>query len=324
MEITAAGRKWELPRPGISLEAVAPYIALALLFVVGTFVSPYFLNDRNLLGISLQVAINGIVSIGQTFVILAGGVDLSVGSVLGLSSTLFAQTKDWGAFSLLITLAIAGLAGLVNGVLIIALRSRRSTIINAAFVVTLAALTAVRGTALVVSAGHRIENIWPGLRWVGQGKVGPVPMQAVLFIGLAAVGILVLQKTTFGRSVYALGANPTAARFAGVPNNRIVVAVFVISGCLAGFAGVVTASWLNVGDSAFHGQGAELNSIAAVAVGGGLLGGGKGTIWGTIAGVFIVGIMYNLMNLLQIPGDAQYVVKGLIIIGAVAIQKVRQ
>jgi ribose/xylose/arabinose/galactoside ABC-type transport system permease subunit len=138
------------------------------------------------------------------------------------------------------------------------------------------------------------------------------------------VAYLVLQKTTFGRSVYATGANPTAARLAGIATNRVVVLVFVISGVLAGFAGVVTAAWLNVGDSAFHGKGIELDSIAAVAVGGALLGGGKGSVVGTVAGVLIIGFLQNIMNLLQLPGDLQYVAVGLVIVGAVALQQVRR
>ena len=316
-------------KPGMLLkrrrfEGVGPYLAILVLLVVGTIMSPYFLIQRNLLSIVRLAAINGIVSTGQTFVILAGGIDLSVGSVLGLSSTIVAKTQDWGALSFVFAMAAGGAVGLINGLLAIALRSRRSTIINSAFVVTLAGLTAWRGTALVISQGHRIEGVAPSLRFLGGGNLGPVPMQIVLFALIAGGAFLVLGKTVFGRSVYAIGANPTAARFSGIRANRVALLVFVISGLLAGFAGVVTASWLNVGDSAFHGQGAELDSIAAVAVGGAVLGGGKGTIAGTIAGVLIIGIMYNLMNLAQVPGDFQYVVKGAIIVGAVALQKARQ
>lgn len=320
---TVRGRQLALPKD-FPLDEAMPYVALAALVVLGALTSPYFLIDRNLFNVARLAAINGIVSVGQTFVILAGGIDLSVGSTLGLSSTLMAKTRDWGIASAGFAVAIGGLVGLMNGLLIIALRARRATIINAAFVVTLAALTAVRGTALVVSSGHRLEGVEPGLLFLGKGNLGPIPMQVILFALIAAAAIFVLQKTIFGRSVYAVGANPTAARLSGVRTNRVTVAVFVVSGLLSGFAGVVTASWLNVGDSAFHGQGAELDAIAAVAVGGTILGGGKGTVVGTIAGVLIIGIMYNLMNLLQIPGDVQYLVKGLIIVGAVALQKVRQ
>jgi ribose/xylose/arabinose/galactoside ABC-type transport system permease subunit len=294
-----------------------PFIALLLLFVISTLASPYFLMTRNLLNVSRQVALNGIVSVGMTFVILTGGIDLSVGAVVALASTVMALTQGQGFFALIIALAAGVIVGLLNGGLVTGLRAQP-------FVITLGMMVAIRGTALTLSGGHRIEGVPAMFRFMGIGSVGGVPVQSLLFLGVAAIAIFVLQRMTFGRAVYAVGANEAAAKLSGILSGRTKILVYVISGLLAAFTGAVTAAYLNVGDSAFHGLNAELDAIAAVAIGGASLNGGKGTMLGTVAGVLIIGIITNLLNLRNVPGEAQYVVKGAIIIGAVAIQQVRR
>jgi ribose/xylose/arabinose/galactoside ABC-type transport system permease subunit len=312
------------PLPGIwqrlgsyDLGKWGPFIALLLLFIVSTLASPYFLMTRNLLNVSRQVALNGIVSVGMTFVILTGGIDLSVGAALALASTVMALTQGQGFFALVFALAAGAAVGLLNGGLVTGLRAQP-------FVITLGTMTAVRGVALTIAGGHRIEGVPEMFRFMGIGRVAGVPVQSLLFLVVAAVAIFVLQRMTFGRAVYAVGANEAAAKLSGIMSGRTKLLVYVISGLLAGFAGAVTAAYLNVGDSAFHGVNAELDAIAAVAIGGASLNGGKGTMMGTVAGVLIIGIITNLLNLRNVPAEAQLIAKGAIIIGAVAIQQVRR
>jgi len=185
-------------------------------------------------------------------------------------------------------------------------------------------MVAVRGTALTISGGHRIEGVPEMFRWMGIGKVHDVPVQALLFFGVAAIGIFIAHRTTFGRAVYAVGANEVAAKLSGIPSARTKIAVYAISGLLAAFTGTIVASHLNVGDSAFHGTNAELDAIAAVTMGGTALSGGRGMIIGTVAGAFLIGIITNILNLRNVPGDAQLIAKGGIIIFAVAIQQLRR
>lgn len=294
-----------------------PFVALAVLCVLATLVSQYFLLPRNLLNVSRQVAQNGIVSVGMTFVILTAGIDLSVGSVIALASTMMAVTQDLGFFAWVIALAAGALVGLVNGTLITTLRAQP-------FVITLGTMVAVRGAALTISGGHRIEGVPEMFRFMGSGKIYGVPVQALLFFGVAAIGIFVAHRTVFGRAVYAVGANEAAAKLSGILTNRTKIAVYTISGLLAAFTGTIVASHLNVGDSAFHGVNAELDAIAAVTMGGAALSGGRGMIIGTVAGAFLIGIILNILNLKNVPADAQLIAKGAIIVFAVAIQQLRR
>jgi ribose/xylose/arabinose/galactoside ABC-type transport system permease subunit len=300
----------------VDLAKWGPFVALVLLCLFATAASPYFLMPRNLLNVSRQVAQNGIVSIGMTFVILTAGIDLSVGSVIALASTMMALTQDLGFFAWIIALACGALVGMINGTLITGLRAQP-------FVITLGMMVTIRGLALTISGGHRIEGVPEMFRFMGIGKIYGVPVQALLFFGVAAVGVFLAHRTTFGRAVYAVGANESAARLSGIVANRTKIIVYTISGLLAGFTGTIVASHLNVGDSAFHGLNAELDAIAAVMLGGASLFGGRGFILATVAGAFLIGIINNVLNLRNVPGDAQLIVKGAIIIGAVAIQQLR-
>jgi ribose/xylose/arabinose/galactoside ABC-type transport system permease subunit len=301
----------------VNLTKWGPFLALLVVCILATVASPYFLMSRNLLNVSRAVAVNGIVSVGMTFVILTGGIDLSVGSVLALASTMMALTQHFGFWAFVIALAAGALVGFINGALITGLRAQP-------FVITLGTMVAVRGTALTISGGHRIEGVPEMFKFMGQGKIFEVPMQAILFFAVAAIALFVLHRTTFGRAVYAVGANEAAARLSGIRAARTKIAVYTLSGILAAFAGTVVASHLNVGDSAFHGLNAELDAIAAVTMGGAALSGGRGMVVGTVAGAFLIGLITNILNLRNVPGDAQLIAKGLIIIGAVGIQQLRR
>lgn len=294
-----------------------PFVALVILCVLATVASPYFLMAKNLLNVSRQVAQNGIVSVGMTFVILTGGIDLSVGSVIALASTMMALTQNYGFFAWIIALAAGALVGCINGILITSLRAQP-------FVITLGTMVAVRGAALTISGGHRIEGVPEMFRPMGIGKIYGVPVQALLFFAVAAIGIFIAHRTIFGRAVYAVGANEAAAKLSGIASGRIKILVYTMAGLLAAFTGTIVASHLNVGDSAFHGTNAELDAIAAVTMGGASLSGGRGLVIGTVAGAFLIGIITNILNLRNIPGDAQLIAKGAIIIFAVAIQQLRR
>ena len=316
-DISGTRNSWQRRLADFDLGKWGPFVALIIVCILATVASPYFLMGRNLLNVSRQVAQNGIVSVGMTFVILTGGIDLSVGSVIALASTTMAMSQDLGFFAWIIALAAGALVGLVNGTLITTLRAQP-------FVITLGTMVAVRGTALTLSGGHRIEGVPEMFRWMGIGKIYDVPVQALLFFGVAAIGIFIAHRTTFGRAVYAVGANEAAAKLSGILSARTKIAVYVISGLLAAFTGTIVASHLNVGDSAFHGTNAELDAIAAVTMGGASLSGGRGMIIGTVAGAFLIGIITNILNLRNVPGDAQLIAKGGIIIFAVAIQQLRR
>ena len=294
-----------------------PFVALVIVSIFATMASPYFLLPRNLLNVSRQVAQNGIVSVGMTFVILTAGIDLSVGSVMALASTMMALTQDFGFFAWVIALAAGALVGFANGSLITTLRAQP-------FVITLGTMVAVRGLALTISGGSRIEGVPEMFRFMGIGKVYGVPVQSLLFFGVAAVAAFILHRTTFGRAVYSVGANEAAAKLSGILAARTKIAVYTISGLLAAFTGTIVASHLNVGDSAFHGINAELDAIAAVTMGGASFSGGRGMVIGTVAGAFLIGIITNILNLRNVPGDAQLIAKGAIIIFAVAIQQLRR
>ena len=316
-DVPAAPEPQRLRLSRIDFSKWGPFVALVLMCIVAAVASPYFLTPKNLLNVSRQVAQNGIVSVGMTFVILTAGIDLSVGSVIALASTLAALSKGMGVWSLVIPLAAGVLVGLINGTLITSLRAQP-------FVITLGIMVAVRGVALTISGGHRIEGINPMFRFMGVGQVAGVPVQSLLFFGVALAGIFILHRTTFGRAVYSVGANEKAARLSGILTVKTKIIVYAISGLLAAFVGTIVSSHLNVGDSAFHGLNAELDAIAAVTLGGVALSGGRGTVVGAIAGAFLIGLITNILNLRNVPGDVQLIAKGAIILGAVAIQQLRQ
>jgi ribose/xylose/arabinose/galactoside ABC-type transport system permease subunit len=260
-----------------------------------------------------QVAVIGILSVGMTFVILTGGIDLSVGSILALTTLVVAGLKDQGG----IVAALAGLTtgtacGLVNGVIVT--RGRVQP-----FIVTLGMLTVLVGVGLTYSGGQPIIGIPASLVFIGRGHLAGVPSQAVLFAVVAVLGTVVLRTTRYGRYVYAVGGNSEASLLSGVPVDRVKVLVYAISGFLSAVAGLVMASHLNVGE-ANVGKGLELDTIAAVVVGGTSLFGGAGGVGGTVIGVLLIGIINNLLNLLDVPAYTQLIVKGLIIVGAVLAQ----
>ncbi len=295
-------------------------IVLIGLVIAAAALSPTFLNPNNLLNISQQVALNGLMSVGMTLTILTGGIDLSVGSTLALGSVLVAGTKDLGTWAILIALLGGAFVGMLNGVTITTTRVHP-------FIVTLGTMSAIRGLALIYSSDHPIGGTPQIVQAIAQGDIGQVPIQTIILAFVFVLAFLFLRQTRIGTHIYAVGSNEEAARLSGVQVNLVKIIVYTLSGILAALAGVIIAGHLNVGDPQFgtaNGGGAELNAIAASVIGGIYLMGGRGSIGGTLLGVLIIGVINNLLNLLNIPGEVQFIVVGVIIVTAVAIQRFQE
>jgi ribose/xylose/arabinose/galactoside ABC-type transport system permease subunit len=293
------------------------YIAFALLVMVLGIISPPFFNPSNIINILRQTSVNGIIAIGMTLIIITGGIDLSVGSLLALSAviaTSFAHPGDWPLVVPVFLGLLVGLGGgLVNGLLVAKKRM-------APFIVTLGMMTAARGLALVYTNGRPVINLSDGYNNIGGGYIAGLPVPVLVFTGIVALGAFVLHYTRFGRYIFAVGGNELAAKVSGIDTDKIKISVYAITGALAGLAGVVLSSRVMSG-SASTGQGYELDAIAAVVIGGTSLKGGVGTIAGTVVGALIIGVMNNGLDLMNVSSYWQQIVKGLIIVLAVMLDK---
>ncbi|MCL5961916.1 MAG: ABC transporter permease [Chloroflexi bacterium] len=291
------------------------YIALLLLIILATILSPNFLNSSNLGNIVNQAAGLSIVAIGQTFVVLIGGIDLSVGATIGLVSAetgnLMGYKNELIPLVLVVGIATGGIIGLVNGLLI----TKRKL---PPFVVTLGMMITIQGAGLVYTHGAPMAALTPAWRFITEGRIGPLPPAVIVLAVFAVGGFLLATRTTFGRSIYAVGGNEEASRLSGIRVDRIKILVYVIAGMTAAAAGFVLTMRVGTGDN-WAGKGMELDSIAAVVMGGTGLSGGRGGVVGSVAGVFVLMMVYNLVNLLGVTYQFQYTVKGVIVIGAVAL-----
>jgi ribose/xylose/arabinose/galactoside ABC-type transport system permease subunit len=288
-----------------------------LLMIALSVLSERFLTPSNLMNVLRQATINGIVSVGMTIVILTGGIDLSVGSVLALSVTVGASLMKQGqpvAWAVGVALGIGTLLGVVNGLMI-----TRAKI--PPFIATLGMLTVARGLTLLYTQGQPITGLPAEFRWIGTGVVAGIPMPVILSLAVFALGWVFLTRTKYGAQIYLLGDNPTAARLAGVPTDRMTVLVYAISGFCAALAGLVLVARL---DSAqpIIGQGYEFNAIAAVVVGGTSFSGGEGGLAGTLLGALLIETLNNGLNLLNVSPLWEQVVKGVVIALALLLYKV--
>jgi ribose/xylose/arabinose/galactoside ABC-type transport system permease subunit len=305
----------------------APVIFLVALMIVFALLEPRFLSSINLFNVMRQISITGLVAIGMTFVILTAGIDLSVGSLLalaGLAAAIVAkggievrfnvgvetEALGYGWFPAMVVAVLVGLAGgLLQGAAITKLKVPP-------FVVTLGGLSAFRGAALLIAGGGPISGFDMDYVWWGQGRIGPVPVPVIVFLAFAALAHIVLTYTRFGRHVYAVGGNVEAARLAGLPVQRILVLVYVIVGFFSGLAGFILSARLNSSE-AVAGIGYELTVIASVVIGGTSLFGGIGTVWGTVVGSILIGVLINGLVLLNVSPYVQQIIIGVIIVLAV-------
>lgn len=291
-------------------------IGLVLLCGIITFVAPTFLTLSNITNVFTQVSVNAIIAVGMTFVILTGGIDLSVGSTLAISGALAASIiKSTGNIYLaLIASSAVGIGiGLINGLLISKGKIQ-------AFIATLATMTIFRGVTLVYTNGTPISKLPDSFVMLGNAKVGFLPVPVLITIIVAAIAIYVLSQTKLGRYIYALGGNEDSARLSGINTTKIKTLVYVVSGFASSVAGVIIAS--RIGSASPNaGVGFELDAIAAVVIGGTSLAGGEGRISGTLIGALIIGVLNNGLNLMNVSPFYQSIVKGLVILVAVLLDK---
>lgn len=311
MKLEAAGKS------GI-WQKFGPLLALVLLFIVITVLNPSFMEPNNILNLLRQTSINALIAFGMTFIILTGGIDLSVGSILALSSALMAGMMVSGLdpiLAILVGILLGAIMGVINGILV-------SKGKMAPFIVTLATMTIFRGLTLVYTDGKPITGIGDSVMFqmLGRGYFLGVPVPAVVMIIAFLILWFLLHKTSFGRKTYAIGGNERASRISGIKVDRVKVAIYGLAGTMAAIAGAILTSRLNSAQPT-AGQSYEMDAIAAVVLGGTSLSGGKGRLFGTLIGVLIIGTLNNGMNLLGVSSFYQQVVKGAVILIAVLLDR---
>lgn len=302
----------------ISLEKLGPLLALVVLVALVTFMKPNFIAPTNLFNLLRQVSTNALIAFGMTFVIITGGIDLSVGSTLALTSALMAGLIASGfdpMLAMFFSLISGALLGAFNGLLITKGKM-------APFIATLATMTIYRGLTLVYTDGNPITGIGESFifKYVGRGYLFGIPFPVILMLISFAILYVVLHKTTFGRKTFAIGGNEKASLIAGIKNDRIKIGVYAISGLMASLAGIIITSRLNSAQPT-AGASYEMDAIASVVLGGTSLSGGRGRIMGTLIGALIIGTLNNGMNLLGVSSFYQQVVKGIVIIIAVLLDR---
>jgi putative xylitol transport system permease protein len=302
-------------------------IALLLTCFVLSIASEFFLTPRNIVNVLRQSSINGILAIGMTFVILTRGIDLSVGSVVALagiiaaslattSSTAMVAGGPYPAFlAIAVGLMVGAGSGAISGIIV-------SRFAVPAFVATLGMLSAARGLTLLYADGRPVPALTDRFRWIGTGDIYGIPLPVIIFAIVFLVSHWVLGSTRFGRHVYAAGGNPHAAEVSGINVKRVRLYVYIISGALAGLAGMIlaarTGSALTQAGIAY-----ELDAIAAVVIGGTSLSGGVGRVTGTLIGALLIGVVNNGLDLLGVESYYQQVIKGLLIVAAVMLDQAR-
>ena len=301
------------------LQKFLPFATLIGLFIALTIATPHFLTVINLSSVARQTAVINIMALGMTLIIITGGIDLSVGSILGISGLFGCMAIQGGQpipVAIFTGIGTGLLCGLLNGLMITQLK------INP-FIVTLGTLEAYRGLALVISKGLPVHGLPDAFSFLGDGNLLGIPFSLWILAVCAVLMHFVLENTKLGRFAFAIGSNASAAYYAGVPINFHLTAVYAIAGVLTGLAGMIEASRLMTGQPT-AGQGYELQAIAAVVIGGGSLQGGEGSVVGTLIGAFIMGLLSNGSDLLGINPYWQQVVIGAVIIVAVGLDELRK
>lgn len=296
-------------------------IAFVLLCVILTFASEYFLTTKNILNVLRQTSINGILAMGMTLVVLTKGIDLSVGSVLALAGIVAASLATGADPAPAYVAVLAGLAvglacGLANGLIV-------GRLAVPPFVATLGMLSVARGLTYIYSDGMPVSNLSPSFLALGQERILGIPVPVYVFAIVFVCLWILLNKTTYGRYIYAVGGNEKSARTAGINTRRIIISVYVLAGMLAGLSGLVLTARTTAGLPQ-AGVAYELDAIAAVVIGGTSLNGGIGTVRGTLFGALIIGVINNGLDLMGVSSFYQQVVKGCIIVCAVMLDPARR
>ena len=294
-------------------------VAFVLVCLVMWALTPHFLTPTNLLNVVRQSSIIGVMAVGVTFVILSGGIDLSVGSVMAVSGMIAAGTMQNGGgifVGIVVALGVGIAAGLVNGLLV-----TKGGITP--FVVTLGMMSIARGATLIYSNGYPISGFSETFRFIGGGEILGIPFPVIIFFLVVLTGWAVLTQTRLGRYTYAIGGNEETVKLSGINSDFFKTMVYVISGATAGISALILTSRLNsAGPTA--GLTYELTVIAAVVIGGTSLSGGRGSVWGSLIGALLIAVINNGMNLLGISPYFQELVRGVIIILAVYVDRLRE
>jgi inositol transport system permease protein len=291
--------------------------------------SPAFLKTRNLLNVVRQISVIGLIGMGVTIVIITTGIDLSSGSVIALSAVVaasFAQKAGWAAamypglagklpviVSVLAGILVGVICGFINGWTIARFKIPP-------FIATLGMMTVARGFALLYSDGRPVSSLTDSYNFIGQGEVFGIPFPILILITRAVVTHIMLNNTKFGRYIYAIGGNEQAARISGLDVGKLLIMIYTFAGFLSGLAGVVLSSRISSGQPGL-GAGYELDAIAAAVIGGTSFSGGIGTVWGTMVGALIIGVLNNGLDLLNVSAYWQQIVKGMIIVAAIILDE---
>ncbi|MBK7929635.1 MAG: ABC transporter permease [Bryobacterales bacterium] len=301
------------------IQRLLPFLTLIALFVGLSIASPHFLTSTNLSSVVRQTAVINIMALGMTLIIIGGGIDLSVGSILAMGGLIGSMAMEKGVPivpAIFVGILTGLLCGFLNGLMTTRLR------INP-FIVTLGTLGIYRGVALMISNGLPVHSLPPAFSYLGEGTIAGIPFVWFLLVVCAVAVHILLEHTKHGRFVFAIGSNPEAALYAGISTSFHTITVYTVGGALTGLAGMIEASRLMTGQPT-AGQGYELQAIAAVVIGGGSLRGGEGTVIGTLVGAFIMGLLANGSDLLGISPYLQQAIIGAVIILAVAVDELRK
>lgn len=299
------------------------------LFILMSVLSPAFLKTRNLLNVVRQISVIGLIGMGVTIVIITTGIDLSSGSVIALAAVVaasLAQKTGWeaamypglaGKLPVIVPIGAGILVGIVCGFI------NGWTIAKfkiPPFIATLGMMTVARGFALLYSDGRPVSSLTDSYNFIGQGEIFGIPFPIIILLVVAVLTHIMLNSTKFGRHIYAIGGNEQAARISGLDVGKLLILIYTFAGFLSGLAGVVLSSRISSGQPGL-GNGYELDAIASAVIGGTSFSGGIGTIWGTMVGALIIGVLNNGLDLLNVSAYWQQIVKGLIIVVAIILDE---
>jgi ribose transport system permease protein len=325
MEATEGRRRLGGMTAGAFIARFGALFGLAILIIALSILSPVFLTPDNIWNIARQAIVNALLAVGMLLAIITAGIDLSVGSILALSMSVIAMLAiKLGVnpfLAMLIGLLVGLAVGMVNGLLLTRLHLPHP------FIATLGTMNIARGLALIITGAAPISGFdragAPQVLWLGAGTIGRIPVAIIVVIIVYAIFHVLLSNTALGRHIYAVGGNTSAARLSGINVDKTLVIVYSISGLMAGLAALMLAGRTNSGYPTAA-TGAELDAIAAVIIGGASFAGGTGTVWGTAIGVLLIAVLRNGLVLLKVPVEWQVVAIGLVIIGAVYVDVLRQ
>ena len=292
--------------------------ALIILCIVLSIASPYFLTQKNLVNAVLQCTINATLACGMTFVILTGGIDLSVGSVVAFVGVMLGTFVKGGMalpLAIVLSILIGGVAGIINGLLVTKIKLPP-------FIATLGTMSIGRGLALAKTSGRSIQGLGSGMKFIGSGSILGIPVMILIMIVVFLVGMFILRYTRTGRYVYSVGGNLEATRLSGINTNKYIMFVYLFSGIMSGIAAVMLTGRLDAAQPVAC-EGYEMQAIAATVIGGTSMTGGEGRLSGTIVGALFISVLNNGLNLLNVSSYIQQIAIGLVIIFAVALDSLR-